>query len=199
MDQNTEIIIFVTILVGISILLFIIYMFPRISKYIENIKTQEMTEEDLKLVLRQILNSNFIMNNKIYNVKPETMVKLQPYIETMVECFTKSMIEYYNKNNLYNITYIVRDIKNNNIPYNFYKAGCKNSVIAALNKLQNQYGSSFKFISAINHLTNPLANNNGFTPNDMVYDSNIVTSSGDAQMYNFSEKQLNYLNKFINN
>lgn len=199
MDQNTEIIIFVAIIVGISILLFIIYMFPRISKYIENIKTQEMTEEDLKLVLRQRLNSNFIMNNKIYNVKPETMVTLQPYIESMVDCFTKSMIDYYNKNNVYNITYIVRDIKNNNIPYNFNKAGCKNSVIAGLNKLQNQYGGSFNFNSAINYLINNSANNNGFTPNDMVYDSNIVTSSGDAQMYNFSKKQLDYLNNFKNN
>jgi len=198
MDQNTEIIIFAAILVGISILLFIIYMFPTISKYIENIKTQEMDEEDLKLVIRQKLNSNFIMNNKIYDVKPETMIRLQPYIETMVDCFTKSIIDYYRKNNIYNITYIVRDIKNNNIPYNFNKGGCKNSVIAALSKFQNQLGRSFKFDAGVNYLIKS-GNNNGFTPNDMVYDSNIITSSGDDQMYVFSKEQLDYLNNFKNN
>jgi hypothetical protein len=198
MNQNTEIIIIVSIIIGISIILLYIFMFPKISTFISSPEQKEMTINDLKISLNQLLNKNFINNYEKYNINPVIMVSIQPYISSMVDCFADKLIKFYNKNNVYNISDIINDINTNNIPYNFNKGVCKNSVIAGLSLLQNQYGKNFNFTSAINYLTNVNGNSSGFSVNINVYDSDIISASGNSQMYNFSKSQKDYLDNFKN-
>lgn len=195
MNKNSEIIIFVSIIVGISIILLYIYMYPKVSNFVET-PEKNMTKDDLKITINQLLNKSFVNSYKTYDINPEVMITLQPYISSMVECFSNKLIEFYKKNNVYNISDIIRDINNNNIPYNFNKGICKNSVIAGINLLQNKYGKNLNLNSAINYLVS--GSNYGFSTNDIVYDSNIISSSGNSEMYNFSKTQKDYLDNFKN-
>lgn len=196
MNENNEIIIFVSIIIGISIILLYIYIFPKVSKFIDTTEKKEMTEVDLKITINKLLNKNFINSYIMYDINPKIMILLQPYIDSMVDCFTQKIINFYKKNNVYNISDIIRDINNNNIPYTLNNNICKNSVIAGLSFLQNRFGKKFNLSNSVNYLLK--GKNYGFSDQNDVYDSNIISSSGNNEMYNFSESQKKYLDDFKN-
>ena len=199
MNQNTEIIIFSTIIIGISILLLILYIIPRKLEFIEQKKLpNDLTIDDLNVFISQILNNSLNKNFK-GQIDPQHKLYLEPFINTSVKCFSQNLVDFYQKNNMYNIAEIIQDLKNNNIPYSFPRGICKSSVIAGLNYLQNKLGTSFKINDSIGYLTNNGALTSGFSQDSFVNDSNIISSTGNVEMYSFSPDQLNYLNNYIQN
>jgi hypothetical protein len=189
MNEDTEIIIFAIIVVGISILLLLIYIFPKKSYYIEQPKSNNLTENDLNIYINQTfneyLNKNF--NNQLEKIDQESKESLKPYIKLYLDCFTQKIINYYKKNNVFDISEIIKDLKENNLPINF-NSFCKSNVINSISYLQSKLGTSFKINDVIKYVTKP---------GSPYLSNSLIDISIPGQIYNFSQKQLDYLDKYI--